>query len=425
MLLLPFASAYADSFTVTANKDLYVAGEMAIIVGILPSEAPQGYAVLLRVMGPDGSECAVQNVLPDSDSSFVSRPLNLDQCGSGEYTVLAFYSDLSTNSTFAVSNSTQIDSGNRLELRLLKNVAVKAQETVNAKLREFLDTNQVLPEQIADKYSLGVFEASLVFQAIDFGNTAEAKKHLIFAIKNFREVLDSLSAQRVFFGQAIELDTASESADEELVEKYQRLKEFYFRLEELAQKNGIENENEFGLIVSLLARSKALIDEGNLEEAGIGLQQVNGRLEAIRQQLYGEASNAGGNGTGVNSTRSDDLQAKRLSNVADRFERDAYILLEGDPGESLNATAHRALQLISLARLDIEKGDYTSARGHLSEAFSAIDEAKEMKKRDAGKSDEDKGSSQGKDEDDGGGNNPNSGGQGGGNSGSGSDEDDQ
>src|SRR5574339_1166455 len=138
LLVLPLVSAYAESFTVTANKDLYTTGEKAIIVGIIPDTAPEGYAVLLRVTGPDGSECAVQNVLPDSDNSFVSRPLVLEECGTGVYTVVAYYADISTNSTFTVSNSTQTGSGNRLELRLLKNVAIQAQETVNKKLREYL-----------------------------------------------------------------------------------------------------------------------------------------------------------------------------------------------------------------------------------------------------------------------------------------------
>ena len=387
LLVLPLVSAYAESFTVTANKDLYTTGEKAIIVGIIPDTAPEGYAVLLRVTGPDGSECAVQNVLPDSDNSFVSRPLVLEECGTGVYTVVAYYADISTNSTFTVSNSTQTGSGNRLELRLLKNVAIQAQETVNKKLREYLDSNQVLPEDIADSYSLGVFEASLVLQAIDFGNAAEAKKHLIFTVKHFREVLDSLSAERIMIEQALIIEASNEDGT---LEKYKRLKEFYFRLEELSQKNGAENENEFDNIVALLARAKQLIDENSMDDARANLAEVDMRLEAIRKSLY--AAEAASDQ--ANSTLSD-VQARRLSNVADKFERDAQRLLDEDPSPAVNATLHEVLGLISSARSDIANGDYTSARSNLSAAFSALDEAEKAQKNSEQKDNEGRGSASG------------------------------
>ena len=134
-LLFPIASAYAESFTVSANKDLFSVGEKAIIVGIIPDTAPEGYAVLLRVTGPDGTECGVQNVLPDSDNSFVSRPFNIVDCGTGQYAVMAYYSTLASNSTFVVSNSSQTSQGNRLELRLLRNVAIQAQEILKIRGR--------------------------------------------------------------------------------------------------------------------------------------------------------------------------------------------------------------------------------------------------------------------------------------------------
>jgi ribosomal protein S20 len=68
--------------------------------------------------------------------------------------------------------------------------------------------------------------------------------------------------------------------------------------------------------------------------------------------------------------------------VADRFERDAYSMLEGNPSESVNATIQTALRLISEARLNIENGDYSAARSNLSGAFSALDEAKEKARED-------------------------------------------
>lgn len=379
-MLLPLASAYAESLNVTTNKDLYTAGEKAIIVGVIPDTAEEGYAVLLRVSGPDGSDCEVQNILPDSDNSFVSRPVSLRDCGVGPYLVTAFYAELSANSTFTVSNSSQTGHGNTLELRLLKNVAIQSQETVNQRLRVFLESNQVLPEDIADEYSLGVFEASLVLQAVDFGDTAEAKKHLIFAVRYFRGVIDSMSADRLIFEQAIMLDAANGDSGEALLERYQRIKEFYFRLEELAQKNGVDRENEFGTIVSLLAKSKQMIDEGSLDQANQSLEETNAMLESIRQGLYG---NRDLEDTAENSTlKASDAQAKKLANVADRFEKTAYGILEEHSGERVNATVQTVLALISQARVDIQNEDYSSARSHLSDAFSALDQAKEMVKHE-------------------------------------------
>jgi hypothetical protein len=379
-MLLPLASAYAESLNVTTNKDLYTAGEKAIIVGVIPATAEEGYAVLLRVSGPDGSDCEVQNILPDSDNSFVSRPVSLRECGVGQYLVTAFYAELSANSTFTVSNSSQTGHGNRLELRLLKNVAIQSQETVNQRLRVFLESNRVLPEDIADEYSLGVFEASLVLQAVDFGDTAEAKKHLIFAVRHFRGVIDSMSTDRLIFEQAIMLDAANDDSGEALLERYQRIKEFYFRLEELAQKNGVDRENEFGTIVSLLAKSKQMIDEGSLDQANQSLEETNAMLESIRQELYG---NRDLEATPANSTlKASDAQAKKLANVADRFEKTAYGILEEHSGERVNATVQTVLALISQARLDIQNADYSSARSHLSDAFSALDQAKEMVKHE-------------------------------------------
>jgi len=79
-------SAYAESLTVTTNKDIYTNDEKAIVVGAIPADAPAGYAVLIKVTGPRG-ECAVQNILSAADNSFVSRPVRLDECGIGGFTV--------------------------------------------------------------------------------------------------------------------------------------------------------------------------------------------------------------------------------------------------------------------------------------------------------------------------------------------------
>src|SRR3989442_363875 len=90
ILFIPM-SAYAESLTVTTNKDIYTNDEKAIVVGAIPADAPAGYAVLIKVTGPRG-ECAVQNILSAADNSFVSRPVRLDECGNGGFTVSAYYS---------------------------------------------------------------------------------------------------------------------------------------------------------------------------------------------------------------------------------------------------------------------------------------------------------------------------------------------
>lgn len=376
VLIFPVISAFAESLTVTTNKDIYTSGEKAIVIGVLPEGAPDGYAVLLTVRGPDGKECSLQNILPDSDNSFVSRPLALRSCGSGEYTVFAYYAELSANSTFTVSNNSKSGQGNKVELRILKNVILQAQESVNKKLREFLEANYVLPEDIAAKYSQGVFEASLAIQAIDFEDSGEAKRHMIFAIGHLREVIDALSAERAVFGQADELQMLSDNSESSILERYERLKEFYFRLKEVTEANKVDRAAEFDIIVSLLAKSKQMIDEGNFEGAASGLAQVNEMLEGVRQNLFGDKRTT--SAAASNSDNQDDPQARRLTSAADKFEMRAKGLLENVENEDADSKIQEALTLIDSARAAIDGGDYQYARKALSAAFTALNEAEEM-----------------------------------------------
>ncbi len=373
ILSLPIMSAYAESFTVTTNKDIYTLNEKVIIIGVVPDDAPEGYAVLLQVNGPDGTECSQENLLPHSDNSFVSRPISLKECGTGEYTVLAYYAEMPANSTFSVSNSTRNDGGSRLELRMLKNVILQAQETVKQRLREFIETNSILPEDIADRYSQGVSEASLVLQAIDFGNTAEAKKHLIFSIANFREVINALPAQRAIFDQAVQ--SGGENGEDALLERYKRLKEFYFRLEEVAEKNGVDRQNDFGTIVSLLARSKQMIDEGEVQNASSTLGQVNSMLEEIRQNLFEDDESE--DSPSGNATTEEDIQARRLMNAAERFEKRALNLLDESTPQGAASRIQEALALIAEAKVSVSEGNYDDARDALSEAYDALNDAEQ------------------------------------------------
>jgi hypothetical protein len=99
-------------------------------------------------------------------------------------------------------------------------------------------------------------------------------------------------------------------------------------------------------------------------------------LESIRSSLYtgNDSAEAAANAS-LNAT---DPQATKLASVADKFERTALNILKDSPSERVNATVQRALGLINNARLDIGKGDFAGARSDLSDAFSALNEAKEM-----------------------------------------------
>lgn len=368
------------------------------MIGVIPEGAPDGYAVLVSIRGPDGKECSLQTILPDSDNSFVSRPLRLESCGSGEYTVIAYYAELSANSTFTVSNNGKGGQGNKVELRILKNVILQAQETVNLKIREFIEANYVLPEDIAARYSQGVFEASLAIQAIDFGDSGEAKKHLIFAIGHLREVIDALSAERAVFDQANELQLLSDDNESSLLERYERLKEFYFRLKEVTEANGVDRATEFDNVVSLLTHSKQMIDEGNFEGAADSLEQVDEMLESIRQNLFEDDVTA--SAVASNSTRQDDPQARRLTSAADKFEMRAKALLEDDENQDADSKVEEALTLISAARAAINDSDYQYARKALSAAFSALNEA-EKAHDDGGSDDSDNGSGKNSEESEG------------------------
>jgi hypothetical protein len=379
ILALPI-SAFAESFTVTTNKDIYTPDEKAIIVGTLPEDAPRGYAVLIKVTGPRG-DCAAQNILPAADNSFISRAFRLDGCGFGELTVSAFYADQETNSTFTISNNSQTDAGSKLELRMLKNVILQAQDSINTRVKELIEVGYVLPEQAADKYSEGVSEASLALQAIEFGDAAEAKKYMIFAIRDFREVLKALSDENVArFEQTAEQQAANDD-NSGVVGKYRMLREYYYRLEELAQKNQVDRENQFQAAALLLANARQMINEDNFEGAERSLGRVNTLLEAIRAGLFdGEEKITPYANT---TSQKDEDSARRLTDAADKFEKNALELLnQTGPDSEAQTKVQEALLLIASARASIKVQDLESARDALSEAHKIIEEARDMIEND-------------------------------------------
>lgn len=396
ILALPVVfSAYAESFTVTSNKDIYTADENAIIVGAVPMDAPEGYAVLIRVTGPDGSECSLQNLLRAGDNSFVSRPVRLDACGMGQYRVSAYYADMNTTSMFTVSNNSRVDANNGLELRLLKNAVLQAQDVVNQKLNELVEAGYPVQEEVAEKYSSGVSETSLTLQAIEFRDAAEAKKHMIFAIRHLREVLDALSSERVIFDQITEQRAVSDSSESDSsagsLEKYNRLKVYYYRLEELTEKNGANRESDFKSVASILASSKEMIDEGEIAGAERNFARVDELLEEIRADLFesGEEEQQGNNQSATqnasNSTGGQDNSG--LASLADRYEQRALDLLnQSRSSAQAEAKIQEALSFIPSARASIEGQNYESARVALFAVLNAVNEARKI--IDEGESDD-------------------------------------
>ncbi len=375
ILVLPM-SAYAESLTATTNKDIYTLDEKARIVGVIPEGAPEGYAVQIRVTGPYG-DCGTQHILPAVDNSFISKPVTLE-CGYGEFTVSVSYADLKANSTFVVSNSSQIDAGSKLELRTLKKVMLQAQESINTRVKELIENGYVLPEKVAGKYSDGVSEASLALQSIEFGDASEAKKNMIFAIGDFREVLKALSSNNMArFGQTAEQQAANDG-NSGIVGTYRILQEFYYRLEELAQKNNIDKDDQFEVAARLLANAKHLIDEGNFAGAERYLERVNILLEAIRADLLenrGEQFASYANNTSLE----DEESTRKLIYAADRFEKNAFELLNktGSDAEA-QAEVQEALLHIAGARMSIQAHNLDSARNSLTAAYWVLEDAKRL-----------------------------------------------
>jgi flagellin-specific chaperone FliS len=378
LLIIPLPlSASAESLIVITNKDIYTHEENAIIVGTVPTDAPDGYGVLIKVTGQEG-DCTVQNILPAADNSFVSRPVKLDECGLGEFTVSAFYAELEATSTFTISGSSQANAGGKMELRMLKNVVLQAQDTVNARVKELVQNGYFLPEDVAKEYSEGVSEGSLALQAIEFGDATDAKKHMIFAFRDFREVLDALSDENMALLAQTAGQRASSGDNAGIAGTYNSLKEYYLRIEQLAEKNQVDKD-ELEDAALLLTNAKRMIEDRNFEGAERNLERVNALLEQIRTDLFDneEKKNLASNGNGTN--QADGALAKKLADAADRFERMTLQLLN-ETGSDTEAWAklRGALSLLANAKTSIEAQDLESAREALSTAYTAIHEVREI-----------------------------------------------
>jgi hypothetical protein len=256
---------------------------------------------------------------------------------------------------------------------------LQAQEVVNERVKALIESGYVLPEDVASTYSVGVTEASLALQAIEFGDTAEAKRHMILAIGDFRQVLNALSEENVARFEQTAEQKAEKEDNSDVVGKYRIMRDYYYRLVELADKNDVDRQDDFDAAASLLANAKEMIDEENFGGAEPILEQINTLLEAIRADLL-EERNEEQFATYTNGTSPEDEEsARRLVEAADRFEKKALELVNATGSDAeAQAKVQEALSLIANARASIEGYDLDSARESLTAAYWTIEEAKDL-----------------------------------------------
>jgi flagellin-specific chaperone FliS len=291
--------------------------------------------------------------------------------------VLAFYADLKTSSTFTISNASQADPASKLELRTLKKVMLQALDVVNNRVKGLIEAGYVLPEDVAGKYSEGVSEASLVLEAIEFGDAAEAKKHMISSIRDLRGVLNALSEENLArFEQTAEHKAASdENAD--VVGTYNWLQKYYQRLEELAEKNEVDEGNQLNIAALFLRNAKQMIDEGDFEDAEKSLERVNIILEEIRANLIASEEEEQTAAYTNDTSQEDSELARKLIEFAAKYESKALELLNKTSSSDAQIKIQEALSLIANARISIEAHELESARTDLQAAYMIITEVEE------------------------------------------------
>jgi hypothetical protein len=353
LLLLP-PSAYADPFTVTAGKDIYGSDERVIVAGTLPDEGDGDVRVQIT---KDDRQCALHTVRPDHDRSFVSRPLNVANCGPGEYVVTAHYHGEAVKSTFVIAADQQDAYSDDLHLRTIKRFILQAQEVANGRIQEVVNSGVLLPSQAAEAHRKGVVETSLALQALQHGDASGVRGHQAAAVAHFREVLAALAPERLAAVATMEQQTTTVTSGGS--EKLSMLQDLYGRLTDLAEKNDVRQD--FGNISSLLSQAEELIDRGDAQGADKLLEDASVLLEQARAKLVAQAENS---------------QAKRILASADKLEKRAEALLEKSDNQLAGDKINETLSLVKEARAAVAKGDYSQAREHLSMASKALNEAK-------------------------------------------------
>lgn len=358
---LPAATAQDQSLFVTTSKVFYGEGERVVVAGTV-ADAGDRRPVLVKVTSADEEECARQNVRPLRDGSFVSRPMNITGCGSGYFTVTAAHAGATTSASFAVEGRQDVPDS--FELRAIKSTVTRAQDVVNARVREMLDANLAIPERAAEAYSKGVAEASLTLQGVERGDVKAAGEHRKEAIAYFREALDLLSPERV--GAVTEDIRKEETRITATSEWLGRLQDLFGKLVNLADKNNLVADEEFGQIDGFLSEARKLISERNPDRAQESLQAADRLLEDARMKLISQAEG-------------EDSQAQALTSAAERLQGSAQELrgqAEGVPWALAKVNA--SFVLINGARSSIGEGNYDAAKTSLDSALKMLEDAKRI-----------------------------------------------
>ncbi|MEM2140544.1 hypothetical protein [Nitrososphaera sp.] len=357
---LPAVTAQAQSFYITTSKGVYEEGERVVVAGTV-SDADDPRPVLVKVTS-GGDECARQNVRPLRDGSFVSRPMNITDCGAGDFKVTAAHADETTSASFAVRGKQEVEDS--FELRAIKSTVTEAQDVVNARVREMLDANLAIPERAAEAYSKGAAEASLTLQGVERGDVEFAGEHREQALAYFREALDLLSPDRLgaVTDDVREEQTRVSAANEWLG----RLQDLFGKLVNLADKNNLVVDEEFSRIDGFLSDARQLIGENRTDSAEESLKSADQLLEEARKKLIQQAE--GG-----------DSQAQSLTSAADRLQSTAQELRgQADGVPRALAKVNASFVLINGARASIEEGDYDAAKASLDSALRILEDAKKI-----------------------------------------------
>lgn len=357
---MTMATASAQSFFVTTSKTVYNEGERIVVAGTV-SEVGDRRSVLVKITNGD-EECASQNVRPQRDGSFVSRPMSISKCGSGEFTVAATRRDATTSNSFSVGDAQDVPE--TFELRAMRMTVTHAQDVVNARLREVLDANLAIPEQVAEAYNKGVAETSLTLQAIDRGEEQVAGEHRQMALEQFKQALDMLSPDKL---NAVTEDVREEETRVSASrERLGRLQDLFGRLVDLADKNGLGAATEFGEIDGFLDEARELIGEKETDSAQESLSSAEGLLEDARKKLIQQAEGGDSDGQVLTSA------AERLESTARELRAQA----DGVPWAVAKVNA--SFVLINGAKASIAEGDLDSAKSSLDSAIKVLEEAKKI-----------------------------------------------
>lgn len=343
-------AAWAESFSIATNKDIYYRGERVIVAGALP-DAGDGN-VLVQITKAD-RQCALQIVKP-SAASFVSRPLSVGNCGPGEYSVTVRYQNSTTQSRFVVAGGSGDSGSEDFRLHVTKKFILQAQERATEKVKEVVDAGIPLPQQAAEPYRAGIIETSLALQAAEYGDSSAIMEHQSAALAYFRKVMDALSSERL---TAISQAQPAYAVASEESDRLAVMQDLYRRLVDLAEKNNLQQD--LGGIRDLLSQAKSLSEKGDSEGAKAVLDTAGKLLEQARVKLVHESEAA--------ATQS------RLAASADRLKAKANDLLAQVGDGKAAEKVREALSLIDDARSAMMKGDYDSARDSLSSAARILD----------------------------------------------------